>query len=617
MLLCRIFSVCTKITKQYLDFNGLNLYNEYVFSKIKQSDWSINNPSDPRYVENRTHWVGDPELVTIIEETTAEINSYVSIPEIEFVAGQVYFVNWNGTEYECTAWNNNYERAFLGNGNIYGGEGKGEDVPFCFEKGWVNVAEAGTYTFSIATEARKYYPIDERFLPPVIGRPGMGENAEVFNNYSENIASGKNSHAEGDGTNASGDDSHAEGNHTFASGLNSHAEGSHAAAFGNAAHAEGSDTTASGDYSHAEGEYTAAFGRSSHAEGGVKSSYIYLTGSAGSNTYVLVNNDTITVGDYVHCFQYDSYAIVEDYNPSTKTITLSNTLSSDDALNKTSTRWMHGGIAYGEYSHIEGLGTKANSDCQHVQGKYNIADTENKYAHIVGNGVNNGGVDDTRSNAHTIDWEGNAWFAGKIYAGGTGQDDEAAIEVALKTDIAQPNWNQNDETAADYVKNRTHYEYLDDANLVLPISTINCNTEGTDWGYVTDFEAHYLGTLPTSIDLDSSDVFTVFLDGQYYECIPDPIWSEEGIPIPEAVIVGACIGGNLGNAFGDVYSMEPELPFAICGDTIAVYEQGEHTVAVWKGAKSVKKLDSKYLNSEEWVFTLEDGSTVTKKVVLG
>lgn len=161
--------------------------------------------------------------------------------------------------------------------------------------------------------------------------------------------------------------------------------------------------------------------------------------------------------------------------------------------------------------------------------------------------------------------------------------------------LTTPDWNQNDETASDYVKNRTHYEYLDDANLVLPMSTVNCDVEGDDWGYITEFEAHYLGTLPTSIDLDSSDVFTVFLDGQYYECIPDPIWGEEGIPSPEYVIVGSCIGGNLGNAFGDVFSMEPELPFAICGDTIAVYEQGQHTIAIWKGTKSVKKLDEKFL----------------------
>ena len=37
-------------------------------------------------------------------------------------------------------------------------------------------------------------------------------------------------------------------------------------------------------------------------------------------------------------------------------------------------------------------------------------DTENKYAHIVGNGEN----ETKRSNAHTLDWDGNAWFAGSV-----------------------------------------------------------------------------------------------------------------------------------------------------------------------------------------------------------
>lgn len=86
--------------------------------------------------------------------------------------------------------------------------------------------------------------------------------------------------------------------------------------------------------------------------------------------------------------------------------------------------------ASGYASHAEGYRTTASGHNQHVQGRYNLQDTENKYAHIVGNGT-----EDARSNAHTIDWDGNAWFAGKIYIGGTKQDDENAGEVALKTDI--------------------------------------------------------------------------------------------------------------------------------------------------------------------------------------
>lgn len=85
--------------------------------------------------------------------------------------------------------------------------------------------------------------------------------------------------------------------------------------------------------------------------------------------------------------------------------------------------------ANGEASHTEGWYTVANGDYQHAQGRLNIEDTENKYAHIVGNGDIDLG---TRSNAHTIDWQGNGWFAGTIKVGGTGQDDENAKELATK-----------------------------------------------------------------------------------------------------------------------------------------------------------------------------------------
>ena len=79
--------------------------------------------------------------------------------------------------------------------------------------------------------------------------------------------------------------------------------------------------------------------------------------------------------------------------------------------------------AYGKSSHAEGSFTTASSNYQHVQGKFNIEDTTNKYAHIVGNGNNN----NKRSNAHTLDWDGNAWFAGKLSQEGTPTEDKDLV----------------------------------------------------------------------------------------------------------------------------------------------------------------------------------------------
>lgn len=84
--------------------------------------------------------------------------------------------------------------------------------------------------------------------------------------------------------------------------------------------------------------------------------------------------------------------------------------------------------ADGDCSHAEGQGTNANFDSQHVQGKYNIEDTESKYAHIVGNGTSKR----KRSNAHTLDWEGNAWYAGDVCNGNGVSLDGLNSNLAIK-----------------------------------------------------------------------------------------------------------------------------------------------------------------------------------------
>lgn len=69
--------------------------------------------------------------------------------------------------------------------------------------------------------------------------------------------------------------------------------------------------------------------------------------------------------------------------------------------------------ANGDYSHAEGYITKASGQHQHVQGLNNVEDAGGLYAHIVGNGFS------SPSNAHTLSWDGYAWFAGGVYVGST------------------------------------------------------------------------------------------------------------------------------------------------------------------------------------------------------
>jgi hypothetical protein len=168
----------------------------------------------------------------------------------------------------------------------------------------------------------------------------------------------------------------AEGNNTTASGNQSHAEGSFTVASGIQAHAEGQSTTASGNISHAEGAATVASGAYAHAEGYTTKATAPAAHAEGEQTE-----------------------------------------------------------ANGYYSHAEGLLTKANGAIQHVQGRANIVDENNRYLHIVGNGEDHA----RRSNAHTLDWLGNAWYKGNIKVGGTSYDDGKvlATEEFVRQAIAE------------------------------------------------------------------------------------------------------------------------------------------------------------------------------------
>jgi hypothetical protein len=76
--------------------------------------------------------------------------------------------------------------------------------------------------------------------------------------------------------------------------------------------------------------------------------------------------------------------------------------------------------ANASYAHAEGFKTIATKPGQHVEGILNIVDEKNLYLHIVGNGQQEYKKDgvvirkEIRSNAHTLDYSGNAWFAGYV-----------------------------------------------------------------------------------------------------------------------------------------------------------------------------------------------------------
>lgn len=168
-------------------------------------------------------------------------------------------------------------------------------------------------------------------------------------------ASGTASFAVGENTVASGYVSHAEGLGSSATSSHAHAEGFATDASAPSAHSEGYNTTASGEHAHAEGKNTTASGANAHAEGNGARASGGASHAEGS-----------------------------------------------------------GALASGQNSHAEGQNTRAASMNQHAIGRFNISDSAGTYAEIVGNGT----ADNARSNARTLDWNGNEELQGELYLGG-------------------------------------------------------------------------------------------------------------------------------------------------------------------------------------------------------
>jgi len=80
--------------------------------------------------------------------------------------------------------------------------------------------------------------------------------------------------------------------------------------------------------------------------------------------------------------------------------------------------------ASGNFSTALNFGTIAAGNSQTVIGKYNTIDTNNASAFIIGNGT----ADDARSNALTVDWNGNVASAGYVQVGGVTQYRDGSIE---------------------------------------------------------------------------------------------------------------------------------------------------------------------------------------------
>lgn len=207
--------------------------------------------------------------------------------------------------------------------------------------------------------------------------------------------------------------------------------------------------------------------------------------------------------------------------------------------------------ADGDYSHTEGYETVAVGESSHVQGAYNIIDSGGRYAHIVGNGEWDIYANEPiRSNAHTLDWNGNAWFQGDVFVGGTSQDDaDRLVKLSEIGNIGgggggsgvQPDWNQNDETAPDYIKNKPFgaleggWEIVWDGNISNQNNVVSTGNAESILYYVSEM-------VPSEEELKKATI-TLIENGESASVELSPVWgsiatiTEDLIEIGNAAII--------------------------------------------------------------------------------
>lgn len=334
----------------------------------------------------------------------------------------------------------NYAHAEGNNTSATSDQAHAEGVDTC-ASGWASHAEGNTtratnnntHAEGYMTSATAYCAHAEGWQTSAGGEHAHaeGENAK---------ANGNNTHAEGYGTSAGPYNyAHAEGCETVASGGASHAEGLGARATNNQAHAEGYYTSSTGAYSHTEGGYTSASGNGAHAEGGYSTSATAtkrgtkatgenshaegLTTLASSATAHAEGESTSAVASWTHAEGVGTCASQQAAHAEGNGTRASGYAAHAEGNGTRATGYSacHAEGAYtcatGSYSHTEGYYTIANHRSQHVFGEYNIADPSSEASTVRGNYievVGNGTSSNARSNARTLDWNGNETLAGQL-----------------------------------------------------------------------------------------------------------------------------------------------------------------------------------------------------------
>lgn len=366
----------------------------------------------------------------------------------------------------------------------------------------------------------------------------------------DNKSVAKQTFTTGYGNEASGVASSAGGSQTRAKGVASSTNGILTEAEGKASNAKGYKTKAIGNYSDAKGIESTASGVGASAKGGKCKATGDYSNAEGNET------------------KSDGIASHSEGSGTKATASFSHTEGQGTVVKERA-------IA----GHAEGKGVVVGGKFQHVQGTYNIVDDNDDYADVVGNGE-----DDThRSNAYTLDWEGNARFAGDVYVRGTQKNDDNLKKLATEKYVDDEMKKNKEEILSNSVGALKGEVSGVTAVAIKDVSEVNHNISvelSSDNIPLFPYEAESIGGIPYTTKDDGTIVMSGYCSNGYDFPLSDTT-SIKRIVLPSGTYTFECelSGNDVNNGVYGVF-LESTKDYSAYGGTFTIDIETEFNVMV-------------------------------------